>query len=123
MFKKFLANIQKEPYMRMKIHYRNDGSIGFTADWNKYFIEQIDDNYYKAANTEYNPMWTDNEKLAFYLAASFDAILGTHESLDELQEIADEYQANPDPYGNVPMIGTVPVTQTVDIAKMDRGQR
>ena len=112
--------------MRTKIDLFPDGRVSIRSRYNQYFIHHIDHEYARNQNEDYTPMLQDQVKLALFLSDQFDAAIGGHDKLTrraEEHEEYDEFDSFKDPYEGVPDMGTQPVTQTVDISKIQSRTR
>ena len=93
--KKEKATKKERPYLHVSIIMGKDNRIQTDADFNKFAIAVIDDEYQAAKVDYYNPTMDDNGKVAIYLSDTMNTIAANYlpdSFKNDIKDIADEYQ-------------------------------
>jgi len=109
--KKKIASFRERPFLKVNIMYKEDGSAGVDADFNKFFIFELDKQY--RDHPMYSITLDDNEKVAFYL---FDVVSGIAGPI--VQNRPDAYEndgADTDFSSAIPELRSGGARQVVDL--------
>ena len=93
--KKEKATLKEKPYLQVSIIMGKDNRIQTDADFNKFAIAVIDDEYQAADVDYYDPTMSDNAKVAIYLSDTMNTIAANYlpdSFKNDIKDIADEYQ-------------------------------
>lgn len=106
------------PYMSVNLKFQKNGRLNVDAVYNERVVDEIDRLYAEMKRTDYNPTMADHDKVALFVAemvADLNPLGGQPPAaVDEEGNEIDPVAAplNPD----VPILGSVPVKQTIDLA-------
>jgi hypothetical protein len=97
------------PRFEVKISLLRNGNVQVDPDYNKVAIAHFDSLYEHAGRDDYNPNWSDDHKIAFFISDMMDVSLQQWESPISPNETEE-------PISEIPNIKDNPVVERYDIA-------